>query len=73
MIELPKPLPENPSPWGALYGWLNRLRECVQSVLPAPSSTIRHARTSMGTSYQVDEGEGGGGTGGQEPTVVRWG
>jgi len=72
-MELPKQLPESPGPWGALYHWLNALRDFVQAAAPAGSSTVQQARTSKGTMHQVTRGDAAEAPGGAEPGVPRWG
>jgi hypothetical protein len=73
MIDPPKRLPEGFGPWGALYAWLNRLLEFVLSLAPVRSVTVRHTRTSLGTAYDAEGGEGGLEIQGGEPSVPRWG
>lgn len=47
-MNLPPRLPES-GKWGALFAWLNQLRDVVDSFKPLPSHNVRVTRTRVGT------------------------
>lgn len=47
-MNLPQRLPES-GKWGALFAWLNQLRDAVDSQKPLPSHNVRVTHTRVGT------------------------
>lgn len=58
-MKLPQRLPES-GKWGALFAWLNQLRDAVDSQKPLPSHNVRVTHTRVGTGLlgvaAADEG-----------------
>jgi hypothetical protein len=69
-VNLPKKLPER-GPFSRLYGWLNELRDYVESISPRAGQNTRVTHTRAGAV--IDSGPRSTPVAAEQPRVAKWG